>query len=513
MINIKRSKIQLVIKIIIWLIPIIILIWVANKQFVPGGKLEVTYNVPEESKFIKNFASKEPNQYIGTKNELGNNDYTHLITVSPVYFDVYVPRAFPKATITLRYDNKDEQPLIQLGSKVSNDAYYYEDMAMYNKEIEKILNNEYEAWTWITKDDLILFQKSDKLYESIDYFLDNLPDPDKILQYNYKLANNIELPGYFPASQKSVIRKSIRGQHELFTYITRDEPLNFTFITQDINRNNGVDEIEITIFDNSDKLIDEIILPDDGEIMASGKVMPERNVGIFLNDIPAGVYRINLDTTDDVFIKEIQTQQHLIMFKDNIYLTDNEEYKDILGDKTHQSTQLFTNAKEVDFKTAHDDGWQTIIINGFPIQINESHKYFNINGLDGISEISIPKNDLLVEGDGFFFFSSENSFDPYYNLTTSLIEVEDINEYNYIIARYIPAKKSGNYSKAQAVVEVPNLSYKTVNDSTYSSFIISLPGLSESGKLFHIKQINILFEKEPITINNFFSKAKNFISK
>jgi len=507
----RIEKFFKVVKVVLWLLPVFLFVWILNQNFVPGGKFEVKYDVTKDSKLLRNFASKEKDKLIGTKNRPGDNGYFQLITTTPVYFDVTVPRPFPKATIYLKYQNPDGQPEIKLGAEQVNGAYYYQDMAHFNPIVDDLLNSGSGQWYTIQEGDLILWQRDGRRYETIDDLLQNLPETEKILQYNYKLASPSELPGYKKSSQLQEINKSLRGKHEIYTYLAQGENLDFTFTIQDINRNSGEDDFKVVVYSNVGEKIKEESLPDDGEDKASGQVLPERTKQILIHEIPPGVYRLSIDTSDDIFIKKIVTKQNLLMFQGNIYLTDNDEYKDILGDKKIESTAFYTTSSTLKIRTAHEKGLQILTVGQESLEIDEKHSFKEIEELGGVTRIVTPQNDVYIEGDGFFAFKADQLFDPNFNLVPGVADADNIEEYEFIIAKYKQAKKIDDYFLAEATVEVPHLYFKN-NEKITTSFIFSLPGLPENKRLFKIKEVTILFEKEPLTINNFIPRLKNWLN-
>lgn len=572
------------IKLAIWLIPLVFLLWILNEYLVPGGRLEIKYDVTRGSKLVRNFASKEIDKLIGTKNKLGDKDYFQLITTSPVYFDVKVPRAFQKATVSLKYQNPASQPAINLGVKQANDAFYLQPLAFEHP----VLENLPDYWDKIQEGDLVLWQKNKEYlkeeqskqktfeaikkeldgwkaeelkklvgefgfnpsnqvkknevepkklsideeynqklaklteenkvaerpkpaFSSLSDFLSNLPAQEKIVRYNFSLTKYLQLADYKKNYWTIEINKSLRGKHEIYTYVGQDEDLNFTFIIQDINRHAGEDIFKVTVFNNQDEKVKEISLSDDGGVDASGKASPERTLQVLIEGIPHGLYRLVIDAPDDIFIKKIVTFQHLFAFKGNLYLTDNEEYKDILGDKKSEPTTVYTNSTAIKAITSHPASFQTLQVGLANLTIDKLLIPKEVTDLKGITSIISPENDVYLEGDGLFAFS-QNQLNMIFDPVANLDEVTNIGDYDYIIASYPQAKKEGDWSVAKTQVTTPKLYFHKNQDLT-ASFIFDLPGLPENKRILKIKEVDVTFEKEPITIVNFFSKTKNWLQR
>ena len=578
----NHDNVLKIIRLLLWLAPIALLIWLLGNYFVPGGRLELAYQVDEESSIFKNFASKERDKLLGTENVPGATDVYQIITTSPFYFNVVVPRPFFEADIYLKYKNPDQQPSIRLGVEKPDGNYYFTDMAFLNPN----LDNLPPYWQMIRKGDLVLWQldreyknelqERDDAYQqskevidyeyketvkrierffqdiggggvqsedrqirlreveqeydeqlkkitlnkkvirepqtrfdSIDDFLTNVPATGSMLRYNYNLSTNLELPNYRKSNVTTVITKSLRGPHEIYTYIGKGEDLNFIFTIQDINRHAGKDIFSVKVYNAWGEKIEEVKVPDDGEDQATGRVFPERRHQLLLENIPHGIYRIVIDIVDDdIFIKKIETFQNLFMFNKNIYLADNAEYTSVLGDKELRPTTLYTTGSFFRARTAHDDGCQSLRVGSQSLVINETHTLETISDLKGITSIVSPRNDVYLESDGLFAFSQDQIFDTTFGLVKSVNEVSDIDDYDYIIANYPKAQQENEWLVAKAHVTSPDLYFHKGNDLT-ANFIITFPGLPENNRTIRVKEVRVVFQKEPITISNIFERLKN----
>ncbi|MFH1235784.1 MAG: hypothetical protein V1685_02495, partial [Parcubacteria group bacterium] len=521
---------------------------------------------------VKNFGAKEPDRLIGTENIPGSKNYFQLITQDPLYFDVRVPRPFKKATVSVTYQNPDQQTVMKLGVRQANGDYFFEDLAYEHPVLEGLGDH----WVKIQDYDDILWQKNDKYlkkkreiaktrdvelervhdiytfknraptneelaqqasairtiedtfqeklaqivregqenpwsppYSSVDDFLSRLPDPETIAQYNYHLTPYLELPGYQKSSEQITVEKSIRGSHEIRTYIGPDEDSNFIFTVQDINRHPGEDLFAVNIYDTRGIKVYERTLEDDGETLASGRVLPERLLNILLEEIPFGTYRIEILAPDDIFIKRIATFQKLVMFKKNLYLAENVEYQPVLGDKSLAPTTVYTNVPTVTMRTSHENGLQIVRVRDEDVIMRDLHQGYSVSDLTGVTRIVSPKNDIVLRGNGYFAFSPSQLFDPDYGDIHELDGISDIDTFSYIIAHYPQATSVNGWNIASASVEVPYLYNNTANGK-FVNFIIQLSGMPEQNKMLKVRSLSIVFEKDPITLNNAFSRFKNW---
>ncbi|MDD5342138.1 MAG: hypothetical protein PHI73_02280 [Patescibacteria group bacterium] len=555
----KSAKRALRITGIIFIIaPIAIVVWLLNKNFVPFGSMMVVYRVgDQESPLVQNFASKEKDELIGSAK--GTMDYFRYITQEPVYFDVKVPRVFPKATVTLKYQNPSGQNNIILGVTQKGGDNYFKNLGVYNSTLENLPG----YWKKIREDNLVLYQRDDeamvldqeinKLEEqiqteeekegglnsgeisrlkaelstlndrldepengatssSIKEFLNRIPNHAKVLRSNIDLSPYLKIPDYQSSQEITTIDSSIRGEHEIYAYL-ENEPLDFKFFIQDINRHSGADDFAIDVFKGEEK-VESIEVADDGNSSANGKPSVQKEVQLSIPKPANGLYRIRLGIkNDEIFIRKIETKQHLIVFADFLYLTDNNEYRGAFPDLVERPTTIYSNGNSFQVRTAHANGFQTVKIGGAEVKIDQLHKEYSVEtgGAGKIQEIVSPKNDIFIRGNGFFSFEPEQYFDPYFGISelSVIMKQSDIDKYDYIIADYPEALHEGNWEVVSQTVEVPYL--YTENNTV--RFMVHLPGLVENNRIFKINEVSVKFEKDPITFSNLLPRFKSFLKK
>ncbi len=501
----EKNSVIIIFKIIIWLLPLALIFWIFSQYFSLSGKFEVTYNVQDESPFVSNFAAKEQDKLIGTTTANGSEESYQLITTSPLYFDVTVPRLFPEATVTVIYQNPQDQPELNLGVLQSNDQYYIQEMAHYSNQLEEILKDTYGEWNIVQENGTMLFQRGDIRFDTIDAFLASDYSRTNTVSFNYPLKINKALPDYQAKSETTVFTKSIRGAHSFYVYIGEDERMSIDLTVQDINRHYNEDIYRVAVFDFADNVIQKFSIPDDGNVDPNGNVGPEQQLIIDISDLPQGVYRIGVEANDDLFTKQITTTQNKFMFDSQIYLTDNIEYRDILGDGPFQPTILYTDSTAISALTSHDAGLQTLTIGREQLLLDTRHTFIKSHGLQGITRIISPKNDILITGDRHFSFFRDQLFDITFDSIPNLEDLVSLDGYSYIIANYTPTVTKGDWLVASQKVSVPQLYY----DDNLVRFIITMPGLPEEGRTLKVREVTVQFEKEPITIRNVFSKIKS----
>jgi hypothetical protein len=473
--------------------------YLVDKELVISGKLIVKKDFGHGSPFILDLL---PWQRVAEIKKDDQGNYSQKILDQPVYFDLNLPQRFDKGTaeITYKNDSIDCPTLFQIGGQATPNDWEYAMKPLENQNLDQL------DWPRVEENDVVLYER-EKKFNTIDEFLNNLPDISKIAVYNYKLDYDFKIPDYKPTKGLE-IDNTIRGRHTIYTYIDGGEPLDFTFTVEDINRHVGADPAEIAVY-KKDQRIYNTTLPDDGITDESGESSEERKIRLLPSNLTQGTYKIEIKASDDIFIRNIKTKEHLLAFAGRLYLADNDEYKDSLSDIRTKPTTVYAKGYKIITSAAHQTSEQTIRINNltepndYEIELAEAHQqysYYNLNPRNIVSLYS-PKNDILIEGDGLFSFSKESFFNPL--LTTFRDESElEVLGINYVIADYQTPKTIDGWKVATADFDLGRLYWR---ENTLR-FALSIPDIECQDK--KIKGIKFVLEKEPLTWGKLWEKIK-----
>lgn len=547
-----------------------LVLWLLNQAFVPSGKLTLRYQpgVSEPAAF-EQFASKEKDVIIGQSK--GSEDLFQLITQEPVYFTVKVPRPFAKATVKVTYQNPNQQPEIKLGVVQKNSGIFFTPLSVQSSLLETV--PEYwnsvregdvvlyqkdptkQAWTdefaQLSKDiqfkqdeltrlgDLAGQVSQDQLakqreavsreietlrseriavedrladwvsqpaYASVDDFLHQPAAADEIATYNYDLSNVMRLDEYQPSASPTVISSGLRGSHTLYTYI-KNETLDFVFSVQELNRYVGEDECLIELWQGTRKISSQK-LDDDGNVVADGKASPVHQLKLRVPDLAEGTYQIKIvSRNEEHLIRRIETTQHLLTFNDHIYLSDNEEYRRAIPDIIEEPTTLYGGGGAFTVRTSHQAGYQTLTVENEKLNITEVQTEYATTSTSwptGLRRIVSPRNNVFIKSNGYFSFAPEQYFDPTLGVA-NVNNLKSLDSLSYVIATYPKKESTGGWITASQTVSVPNL----YTENNRVRFLLNLPGLAENRRVLKIKEIEITFEKEPVTFSSLWDKLSN----
>jgi len=415
---------------------------------VPGGKITYTNNFKKFNYFIGEITPKERSK---------KTDEGFLIFKDPVYFSLQTPRNFEKGKITLKYKlsnnlEKSLTQIIELGILADKNVWNYEIKPLENSVIDNLVN----SWSLIKKDNLILLQKF-KNYENIDSFINNLPESKKIVIYNYSLKNKYVITNYKKSTDKIEINIPLKGNYIFYTYV-KDEILNYDFYFSDLNENKDFDNIDINVYSYKGDLIYNKNIEDKTNGTNGEKIFLEKE-GLFIADLPEGIYKIEVKANDDIITNKIITSQKYISFLNRLWLA---QYNDKIN--------LFTDTQEVKFSTINPDSLQTVFVYGSKFSLDETYRQISVKSEKQVGEIILEKGDVIVSGNGVFGFNKD-IINPNYKKIDENINLDKID---YILADYNFPMEFNDYKIASAEFDLN----KAYSENGKYSFIISTPFLN-----------------------------------
>jgi len=477
----KKTRWIVKLRVILWLILVIILVWIFFKAIVPSGNISYTYDFIKPSRFIGKLTPAERVDEIqgGEQRIIGD----------PVYFSLRLPRGFDKAKLSVKYKNdNDHLPIMEAGVLVDKQVWNYALEPIENKIIDQL------AMVWdVIEEDGSMFLQKEKKYNSIDEFLNNFLDKNEIALYNYdakELAREYVIEDYQPGGEIQEINLALRGDYEFYTYINNEE-LNFNFRVMDLNENLASDPIDLNLY-YADQLIASEHLPDDGNAQDNGEESEAREIGLKLINLPTGVYKISLRTNNDIITKSITTSQSKISFINKLWVDDSQD-----------NITLYTDSQAINAQTINPGSLQTIEIGEDKLGIEETYRQFSLKAPLGIKEIKIGQGDVILSGNGVFSFNENSLINPQFRKVDNSL---DINEsgINYILARYIRPKINGEWKEAQAEFNIKDAYWEW----SKTSFILSVPGLKADDAIEDSWEINNI--KVELVGKTLLEKVKEF---
>lgn len=474
------TKNILKLRIFLWLL----LLWsVAGFLYlgiVPSGKISYKTDFTKQNSFIGKLSPET--RVVRNTRELPN-----VIIGNPVYITLATPRKFTEAELRLRYRRINESKVdgeygvIEAGTLVDNTVWRYDLKPLENEIIDKLSL----VWDVHRSGELMLLQRNDhtassvnKIYDSVENFLEDLPAREEIAVYNYDLKSEFVLPNYRSRAVRELldgdedefteITQDLRGAYQFYTYL-KNEDLDFEFNFVDLNQNKDKDDIDV-FFYYENHLIASSHLDDDGVTSDTGERSVKRKLVLKLPDLPEGAYKLEVKVNNDIVTTDIKTKQSKIAFINKLWLAQE-------NTEAEGGLSLFTDSNVVEANTTHTDSLQKIKIGKRELAVEKTYLQYSIpvekeNILDKYSEVSLERDGIIITGNRVFSFSPEAFFNPNIKKLDKYINIAE-DGVKYIIASYKTPEKLGEWREASIDF---NLEKSYREDGKYS-FLISIPGL------------------------------------
>lgn len=426
-------------------------------KIVPTGQIAYQTDFLKDDFFIRKIS---PTERVFGKNTIISN---------PVYFSLFTSRGFDQAKLIIEYQDSPVAELIEAGVMVGDKKWSYRTAPLQNYKLDNLA----KQWSVINENGTYLWQRENK-YSSVKDFFNNLPEPQRLAVYNYDLKSDYKIPDYLASLDKRVLNISLRGRHEIYTYI-KNEKLNFNFTFQDLNENREADDFVINLYQKG-QLVKKWSVPDDGNRMDNYHASENYNFSIEHSSLPEGVYKLEINSNDDILIKQIETTQTKLSFGGNLNLALSER-KDI---------SVFTDASYLSSKTTSPKALQSISVGAENLQISETYKQYLLPiKKPGTNEIKIPQAGISLSGNGIFAFSASEMINPDFKKVDQYL---DLAQVDYILANYQTPKVQNNMKIAQVVLDLGG----AYREKGQYSFMLSLPGYeAKNGEGVKIKNLKI----------------------
>ncbi len=463
------------IRLLLFILPPIFFIAIAIIDLNPSGVRLIKYDFSQDSPVISRFFPANRLAQAGVEGQ--------QILAEPVYFSLRYPQDYQQAVVKMDYSNSG-QSLVQLGLQVANEGdWQYELHPLENTNLDQL------KWSKIEAGDTTLWQRQAR-FTTINDYLTNYYNLNSAA-YNFDLLKRYVLPEYQATTTDTTIDRLIRGQWSLYTYV-KQEPLEWHFDVVDFNRTVGPDIVTLVVKDWQGNEIKRYNLADDGQVGDRVGASVVRSLDVSLPGLSEGVYKLEWQTNNDIFITQIRTKQQVIAFIDALYLANNPEYQDGLPKLNTDPTNLFTTARTIGFSTAHPRGLQTVLVDGKSVTIGTTHQEVFATSRIGLASITLPRNDLMIQGDGLFYFDQKQFFNP------EVIKLKNFDpavNVDYVIAGYTSPTIDDN--KIRHTSTAFDLSQAYVNQRSIR-FIISAPNYVDQGNDISLKSVEVKLYKPPL---------------
>lgn len=467
-------------RLVLGLVLFIFILFFLYLKIVPFGHISYTRDYTSSFRsgkgFIYGFTPEE-------RVDLKSGEVPRIVG-DPIYFSVFSPRTFDKAKMTIIYrDNLTlELPVIEAGVLVDNVVWRYDLKSVDNKALDYLMLR----WNKIEENGHLFLQKGNNYSSLADLEKDLVSgklkgcasvSADCLAVYNYSPKYNYQITNYQP-SLPLTITQPLRGTHQFYLYLQK-EPLHLDITFVDLNQDLKAAPIKV-ILSSSDGVIETEIIADENLSPGSGKI-EEKKIVIDKKNLPTGVYKVEVKITDDMIIKKISSSIGRLSFINKIWPVSG-------GD----DLTLYTDADYLQVKALNPASLQTISFAGKNFNLNEAYRQFDfkVDGGGVNKEIKIKKNDLILENNGVFAFSTSGMINPSLTKVDRFFSVK--MPFEYIVADYSKPQEEEGIKTATVEFDLKG----AYREKGKYSFMISVPGLKAENNIkdnLEIYKINIEF--------------------
>ncbi len=235
--------------------------------------------------------------------------------------------------------------------------------------------------------------------------------------------------------------------------------------------------MSVIVVNENNEVVHDERLADDGNQEASRQAASVRKVAIEKAELTEGVYRIVLQTTNDMILQNITTAQEKFVVKDRVTFG-----------KREQSASLQIGSDFIAAETGNAESFQPISVGERTLDLDQREKIKRLDDLyaDVASTVlvALPLGDATVSFSGYAAFSPEAYFDPDFAIQTITAETQLSDIVAIVTKDFTPPIE--NYRGIEATVSVPLTGVLT--DRKNLEFTLNAPEL--------------LLQKEAITIDS-----------
>ncbi|MCR4278469.1 MAG: hypothetical protein NUV81_01015 [bacterium] len=367
-----------------WIVTVAIGMWFVVQRFPPSGVFIADTKMNGASPFIHPF---QPAERVTVPGIQDGGWIGQRVLGDPVYGSARVPGPYQDVTFDIEF-RPVRQTLLEFGIARDSNGANLDLQPLYSKELEN------PDWTAVS---------NGYVKEGVSESRLRSTDPNGIATWNATTSMAL-LEDVGQVSRTTHV--SLRGGHD-FYLVPVDRTIDFTLNLQDSNRKEGRTVAVFRIFRGDEEIQTKVFGTNASQETRMGIVAPYR---ILLKDLEAGVYRIQYQADDDVFIRNIQTtSKHWV-------IGPRLNFGDVVGYATSSVPGIaWTNSRHIVAETFHIEGLQSVELGGQSVDVVRTHDVFRIDRDDtslALQRITAPNGDMRIVGDGWFALDKDRFFQP-----------------------------------------------------------------------------------------------------
>lgn len=450
-----------------WAIALAGLGWLMLKRFPPSGV--VTFDVPFDgrSAWVDPFL---PGERVTSPGPQDDGAWRGQRIISePVYASARVPGVYDDVELAVEF-RTIRQPLVELGVIRGADVSQIESRPIWLSTLQT------PEWK-----------------KSVDGYVRPAANAPVVAVWHASTTLT-----WKPDPTHGVVktRVTLRGAHDFYA-LPAGGALSFTFEIQDANRASGADNIAIRVLRGSEEIARDTVTIGGSRDKGLGPVVSKTvDVPHPVND----VYRIQLISDDDVFIRSVATNAVHWVVGPRLSFGD-----DVGFEPTTRPGIAWTDSRHFVLETFHNEGLQTVTVGRDKIAVVRTHDVFRLDRSDADvspQRLNAPRGDVRVVGDGWFSFTPDAWFAPQPRRMTDA--TDPVKEgITHVVTPYERPQDIGD-GWVRAVAR-----FRLEPSQDRIRLALSAPGLLSRSGAVDIRRVTLTYRRPPLSWNEWWRVVRH----
>lgn len=456
-----------------WAIALVGLSWLLIHRFPPSGLIVFDLPFDGSSAWMNPFL---PAERVTSPGLQEGGWRGQRILQDPVYSSARVPGIFDQLDMAIEF-RPNRQSYVEIGILRDDQTLAYDFVPIWFSPIQS------DSWKKVSLKEFSGYVKqgaSDQLLSSSDY---------AHLETWHATATALVMQD--PSSSLVETKVSLRGSHD-FWAIPAGGVIRFEFDLQNTNRSAGGRSAILQIM-KGDELIQSSAISLGG--MLDNKMATVVQSQISAEHLNPGVYRVRVVSDDNIFIRAIRTTSVRWVVGPRLVFGDVVGYA-----TTTQVGTVWGDSRHLVLETFHNEGLQTVRFGTDVAVLLKTHSIVNLNRTDHETlpqQLTAPKGDVRIVGDGFFSFTPASFFVPQPRRVTVFTD-PDAEGIQAILTPYERPEDIGNGWFRTHV------SFKLDPTRDHSRFALSVPGALANNASLDIRRVTLTYKRPPLDLSEWF---------
>jgi hypothetical protein len=397
------------------------------------------------------------------------------ITDDPTYFTARVPGPYSSVEVAIDY-RPIHQPLLEFG--------IVHDPAGMDLELHPMFSSQLDPRVWSPVTGAV----SGFVRNGVSSSMLTSSDPAGVETWDATATMPLLSD---PASALTSTAVSLRGSHD-FYLVPAGDTIHAVFTLQAANRAQGSDVVAFRVFRGDQEISQESFAVNGSRDVRMGSTTQH---AIDVQHATAGVYRVSVIASDDVFLRAFDTTSQHWVVGPRVYFGDVVGYA-----TTTLPGHALTNSRHIVAETFHDEGIQIVTFATVSAHVSRTHTAVRLDRTDDQAapvDVVAPHGDLRIVGDGFFALRPDAYFDPMPRHFSDATQVDQEHVQAIVTDYQQPQDLGAGWYRSTFMFPL---------DQTMDRlrFVLSAPGIESRLGAVDVRQITLTYRRPTSGLRDWF---------